>query len=123
MYRYPHLCVAYIDNIRLNRAGASAFYSVLVKSDGCGGIQEIYRVRLPGNPVLGEGKPENQNHAMILTRGEFLQTVDMNQDSYFEEALKMINTLQEFAKREGPLPTAIFDLREQIFIDSPSSLA
>ena len=95
----------------------------MIKRDGCGDIQEIYCVYLPGNQIFGEGKPENQNHAMILTRGEFLQTVDRNQDSYFEEALKMINTLQEFAKREGPLPTAIFDLREQIFIDSPSSLA
>ena len=123
MHRYPHLRVAYIDNIRLNRAGASAFYSVLVKSDGCGGIQEIYRVRLPGNPVLGEGKPENQNHAMIFTRAEFLQTIDMNQEGYFEEALKMRNALQEFAKREGPLPTTILGLREHIFTGSVSSLA
>ena len=52
---------------------------------------EVYGVRLPGNPVLGEGKPENQNHAMIFTRGEFLQTIDMNQDGKFEEALKMRN--------------------------------
>ena len=88
----------------LIRSGASVFYSVLVKSDGRGKIQEIYRVRLPGNPVLGEGKPENQNHAMIFTRGEYLQTIDMNQEGYFEEALKMQNVLQEFAKRDGPLP-------------------
>ena len=79
MHRYPHLRVAYIDNIRLNRAGTSAFYSVLIKSDGCGSIQEIYRVRLSGNPVLEVGKPENQNHVMIFTRGEFLQTININQ--------------------------------------------
>ena len=42
------------------------------------------------------GKPENQNHAIIFTRGEYLQTLDMNQDGYFEEALKMRNLLQEF---------------------------
>jgi hypothetical protein len=29
--------------------------------------------------MLGEGKPENQNHAIIFTRGEGLQTIDMNQ--------------------------------------------
>jgi callose synthase len=96
MHCYPHLRVAYIH---LNRSGASVFYSVLVKCDGRGKIQEIYRVCLPGNPVLGEGKPENQNHAMIFTRGEYLQTIDMNQEGYFEEALKMRNVLQEFAKR------------------------
>jgi len=123
MHRYPHLRIAYIDNIRVNRAGESVYYSVLVKSDGKGGIQEIYRVRLPGNPVIGEGKPENQNHAMIFSRAEFVQTIDMNQEGYFEEALKMRNALQEFAKREGSLPTTILGLREHIFTGSVSSLA
>lgn len=123
MHRFPHMRVAYIDSIRINRAGESTNYSVLLKSDGRGNIQEVYRVRLPGNPVIGEGKPENQNHAMIFTRGEFLQTIDMNQEGYFEEALKMRNCLQEFAKREGPLPTTILGLREHIFTGSVSSLA
>jgi callose synthase len=123
MHRFPHLRVAYIDNIRVNRSGVSINYSVLVKSNGKGGIQEVYRVRLPGNPIIGEGKPENQNHAMIFTRGEFVQTIDMNQEGYFEEALKMRNVLQEFAKREGPLPTTILGLREHIFTGSVSSLA
>lgn len=122
MHRYSHLRVAYIDSVRLDRSGASVFYSVLVKSDKDGGIQEIYRVRLPGNPVIGEGKPENQNHAIIFTRGEYLQTIDMNQEGYFEEALKMRNALQEFKKR-GALPTTILGLREHIFTGSVSSLA
>ena len=123
MHRFPHLRVAYIDSVRLNRAGATDYYSVLVKSDGKGGIGEIYRVRLPGNPVLGEGKPENQNHAVIFTRGEYLQTIDMNQEGYFEECIKMRNALQEFRKRDGPLPTTILGLREHIFTGSVSSLA
>jgi 1,3-beta-glucan synthase component len=44
-----------------------------------------YRVRLPVNPesgrgvVLGEGKPENQNHAIIFCFNETLQAIDMNQ--------------------------------------------
>lgn len=41
--------------------------------------QEIYSIKLPGNPKLGEGKPENQNHAIVFTRGNAIQTVDMNQ--------------------------------------------
>lgn len=41
--------------------------------------QDIYRIKLPGPAILGEGKPENQNHAIIFTRGEGLQTIDMNQ--------------------------------------------
>jgi callose synthase len=123
LHRFPHLRVAYIDTVRVNRAGTSVYYSCLVKSDGKGNIIEVYRVRLPDNPVIGEGKPENQNHAVIFTRGEFIQTIDMNQEGYFEEALKMRNCLQEFAKREGPLPTTILGLREHIFTGSVSSLA
>lgn len=42
-------------------------------------LQLIYRIKLPGPAILGEGKPENQNHAIIFTRGEGLQTIDMNQ--------------------------------------------
>lgn len=42
-------------------------------------MQEIYSIELPGQVKLGEGKPENQNHAIIFTRGEALQTIDMNQ--------------------------------------------
>lgn len=43
--------------------------------------KEIYRIKLPGSAKIGEGKPENQNHAIIFTRGEALQTIDMNQVS------------------------------------------
>jgi callose synthase len=42
-------------------------------------MQEIYSIKLPGEVILGEGKPENQNHAIVFTRGEALQTIDMNQ--------------------------------------------
>lgn len=42
-------------------------------------VQEIYSIKLPGEVILGEGKPENQNHAIVFTRGEALQTIDMNQ--------------------------------------------
>lgn len=46
-------------------------------------IQVIYRIKLPGPAILGEGKPENQNHAIIFTRGEGLQTIDMNQVPHY----------------------------------------
>lgn len=44
-------------------------------------LKEIYRIKLPGSAKIGEGKPENQNHAIIFTRGEALQAIDMNQVS------------------------------------------
>lgn len=48
------------------------------------------------NPFIGPGKPENQNHAMIFTRGETIQAIDMNMEGYLEEAVKLRNLLQEF---------------------------
>ncbi|KAK1295834.1 Callose synthase 9 [Acorus calamus] len=87
---------------------------------------------------LGEGKPENQNHAIIFSKGECLQTIDMNhvsrqnsapdlldnqqrnasllaQDNYLEEASKMCNILQEFTRDHGIPPPTILDVREHIF--------
>lgn len=55
-------------------------FSVLVKWDPLADcMREVYRVELPGPILIGEGKPENQNHAIIFTRGEALQAIDMNQ--------------------------------------------
>ena len=45
--------------------------------------------------IVGEGKPENQNHAVIFALGEALQTIDMNQDNSLAEAFKMRNLLTE----------------------------
>ncbi|KMT02455.1 hypothetical protein BVRB_9g204040 [Beta vulgaris subsp. vulgaris] len=126
MLTYPSLRVAYIDEREEKVEGKSekVYYSVLVKG-GDKLDEEIYRIKLPGPPTeIGEGKPENQNHAIIFTRGEALQTIDMNQDNYFEEAFKMRNVLQEFQKsrRKRRKPT-ILGLREHIFTGSVSSLA
>ncbi|CAM8991651.1 unnamed protein product [Rhodiola kirilowii] len=126
MLSYPSLRVAYIDKGEENVNGKSQklYYSVLVK--GADKLdEEIYRIRLPGPPTdIGEGKPENQNHAIIFTRGEALQTIDMNQDNYLEEALKMRNVLAEFLKkRHGHRKPSILGLREHIFTGSVSSLA
>lgn len=102
-------------------------------------MKEIYRIKLPGPAKLGEGKPENQNHAIIFTRGEALQTIDMNQvnwvvmvqvmiyvaicvvftnylqDNYLEEALKMRNLLEEFNENHGVRQPTILGVREHIF--------
>jgi 1,3-beta-glucan synthase len=45
--------------------------------------------------VLGEGKPENQNHAVVFCPGEALQTIDCNQDNIVAEGLKLRNLLAE----------------------------
>ncbi|GAA0146605.1 hypothetical protein LIER_06520 [Lithospermum erythrorhizon] len=135
---YPSLRVAYIDEVeepikdRPNKVNQKVYYSALVKAampksssePGQNLDQVIYRIKLPGPAIIGEGKPENQNHAIIFTRGEGLQTIDMNQDNYMEEAFKMRNLLQEFLdKHDSVRQPTILGLREHIFTGSVSSLA
>jgi 1,3-beta-glucan synthase len=43
---------------------------------------------------------DNQKHAIIFYRGEYLQLIDANQDSYLEECLKIRNVLGEFEEYE-----------------------
>lgn len=83
MKNYPGLRIAYVDEIKDELKG-DKFYSVLVKFDHTAEKEvELYRIQLPGPLKLGEGKPENQNHALIFTRGDAVQTIDMNQVRYF----------------------------------------
>ncbi|CAM8876312.1 unnamed protein product [Rhodiola kirilowii] len=125
MVNNPSLRVAYIDEVEERESSSKSqkvYYSVLVKAvDNLD--QEIYRIKLPGAAKLGEGKPENQNHAIIFTRGEALQAIDMNQDNYLEEAFKMRNLLEEFNEDHGVRPPTILGVREHIFTGSVSSLA
>ncbi|KAK6150749.1 hypothetical protein DH2020_015681 [Rehmannia glutinosa] len=124
MVNNPSLRVAYIDEVEEREGGKNqkVYYSVLVKAvDNLD--QEIYRIKLPGSAKIGEGKPENQNHAIVFTRGEALQTIDMNQDNYLEEAFKMRNLLEEFNEDHGVRPPTILGVREHIFTGSVSSLA
>ncbi|XP_050944379.1 callose synthase 1 isoform X4 [Cucumis melo] len=141
MTKYPSLRVAYIEELeepskdKSRKSNQKSYYSVLARAafptkskDSTESVQSldqtIYRVKLPGPAILGEGKPENQNHAIIFTRGECLQTIDMNQDNYMEEAFKMRNLLEEFlTKHDGVRYPTILGLREHIFTGSVSSLA
>lgn len=125
MQRNEALRVAFIDEVETLKDGKvhTEYFSKLVKADINGKDKEIYSIKLPGNPKLGEGKPENQNHAIIFTRGNAVQTIDMNQDNYFEEALKMRNLLEELYRDHGIRPPTILGVREHVFTGSVSSLA
>lgn len=75
---YKGLRITYVDEVE--SAEGKQYFSVLVKYDRVAQKEvEIFRVQLPGPLILGEGKPENQNHALIFTRGDAVQTIDMNQ--------------------------------------------
>ena len=42
-----------------------------------------FKIELPGDILVGEGKPSNQNHA-VVTRWRGMQCIDMNQDGYYD---------------------------------------
>lgn len=135
---YPDLQIAYLDEEPGPKGGESKLFSALI--DGHSEIDEKtgkrkpkFRVELPGNPILGDGKSDNQNHAMIFYRGEYLQLIDANQDNYLEECLKIRNILGEFEelsissqspyaqwghKEFSKSPVAIVGTREYIFSEN-----
>ncbi|OZJ03821.1 hypothetical protein BZG36_03818 [Bifiguratus adelaidae] len=126
---YPDLQIAYIDEVPSAEEGAQPEYWSALIDGRCerlenGRRKPIYRVKLPGNPILGDGKSDNQNHAIIFYRGEYLQLIDANQDNYLEECLKVRNVLGEFEEYvpapSSPYsaqhePVAIVGAREHIF--------
>ncbi|CAH0520493.1 unnamed protein product [Peronospora belbahrii] len=122
MKKFPSWRVSFVDSITEKDGDkeVSRFDCVLVKAEA-GEIVEVYRYELPGNPILGEGKPENQNVALPFTRGEYLQTIDMNQEHYLEECLKMPNFLAT-ATSTGEEVTVI-GMKEHVFTGRASSLA
>lgn len=134
---YPDLQIAYLDEEPPIAEGEEPrLYSALI--DGHSEIMENgmrrpkFRVQLSGNPILGDGKSDNQNHALIFYRGEYIQLIDANQDNYLEECLKIRSVLAEFeemkvenvspytpgVKNETFTPVAILGAREYIFSEN-----
>lgn len=134
---YPDLQIAYLDEEPpLNEGEEPRLFSALI--DGHCEMMENgmrrpkFRIQLSGNPVLGDGKSDNQNHSIIFYRGEYIQLIDANQDNYLEECLKIRSVLAEFeemktdnvspytpgVKNESPDPVAILGAREYIFSEN-----
>ncbi|KAK9463805.1 1,3-beta-glucan synthase component-domain-containing protein [Lipomyces oligophaga] len=134
---YPDLQIAYLDEEPpLNEGEEPRVYSALI--DGHCEIMENgkrrpkFRIQLSGNPILGDGKSDNQNHALIFYRGEYIQLIDANQDNYLEECLKIRSVLAEFEEMtvenvnpytpgvptQATNPVAILGAREYIFSEN-----
>ncbi|KAL6746905.1 1,3-beta-glucan synthase component-domain-containing protein [Haematococcus lacustris] len=112
LQRHPRcLKAAFLEKAEVDGMGTVEF-SVLIKGRDPEDLNQLphlddqpvyeqYRVRLPQNRyssrgvILGEGKPENQNHAVIFAHMEGIQAIDMNQDGYLCEWLKSRNLLAE----------------------------
>ena len=135
---YPELQIAYLEEEPRKDGGEPRLYSALIDGHSefnpqTGRRKPKFRVELPGNPILGDGKSDNQNHAVIFYRGEYLQLIDANQDNYLEECLKIRNILAEFEEysvsSQSPYaqwgqkefkasPVAIVGAREYIFSEN-----
>ncbi|KAI4732560.1 1,3-beta-glucan synthase component GLS1, partial [Aureobasidium sp. EXF-12298] len=134
---YPDLQIAYLDEEPpANEGEDPRLYSALI--DGHSEIMENglrkpkFRIMLSGNPILGDGKSDNQNHSIIFYRGEYIQLIDANQDNYLEECLKIRSVLAEFEEMTtdnvSPYtpglatpkfdPVAILGAREYIFSEN-----
>ncbi|CUM56167.1 unnamed protein product [Debaryomyces tyrocola] len=142
---YPDLQIAYLDEEpALSEEDEPRVYSALI--DGhCemlenGRRRPKFRIQLSGNPILGDGKADNQNHALIFHRGEYIQLIDANQDNYLEECLKIRSVLSEFEElnvehvnpyapnlktdesSSQSAPVAILGAREYIFSENSGVL-
>mmetsp|Transcript_61921 Transcript_61921/g.164550 ORF Transcript_61921/g.164550 Transcript_61921/m.164550 type:complete len:2073 (-) Transcript_61921:147-6365(-) len=114
LMKFPNsLKIAFIDYDDVSdRAGAGRdgihprqhrrYYSCIIDGDLPSSAEDDsarksrYRIELPGYPILGDGKGDNQNHAIIFTRGNFIQMIDANQGAYFEQMLMLPCVLGEF---------------------------
>ncbi|KAG9313769.1 1,3-beta-glucan synthase component FKS1 [Chiua virens] len=136
---YPDLQIAYLEEEAPRKEnGDPRLFSALIDGHSefipeTGRRRPKFRIELPGNPILGDGKSDNQNHAIIFYRGEYLQLIDANQDNYLEECLKIRNVLGEFEEysvsSQSPYaqyghkefkkpPVAIVGAREYIFSEN-----
>ena len=135
---YPDLQIAYLDEEPPRQKGGDPrLFSVLIDGhsevDENGKRKPKFRIELPGNPIIGDGKSDNQNHAIVFYRGEYLQLIDANQDNYLEECIKIRNILGEFEEysisSQSPYaqwghkefkksPVAIIGTREYIFSEN-----
>lgn len=79
------------------------------------------RIELPGFPILGDGKGDNQNHALPFSRGSIIQVIDANQGAYFEQMLLLPCALGEFRSTTGKgLEPRIVGFAEHITSDMGS---
>jgi 1,3-beta-glucan synthase len=135
---YPDLQIAYLDEEPpKQKGGEPRLFSALIDGHSepgeDGKRKPKFRIELPGNPIIGDGKSDNQNHAIVFYRGEYLQLIDANQDNYLEECIKIRNILGEFEEyaisNQSPYaqwghkefkrsPVAIVGTREYIFSEN-----
>ncbi|QRV97434.1 beta-1,3-glucan synthase [Ceratobasidium sp. AG-Ba] len=136
---YPDLQIAYLDEEPSKKEGGEPrLFLALIDGHSelmpkTGHRRSKFRIELLENPILGDGKSDDQNREIIFYRGEYLRLIDVNQDNYLEECLKIHNVLGEFEQyhttQQSPYaqwghkefqqsPVAIVEAREYIFSEN-----
>merc|ERR1711966_435938 len=86
------------DNVHLGQS--RRYYSCLIDRDCIQGENgnrlPKFKVELPGFCILGDGKGDNQNHAIPFSRGTYIQCIDANQGAYWEQMLLLPSVFGEF---------------------------
>src|SRR3989338_6655246 len=95
------------------------FYSILRRFKPCpvtgGKIEDVHKIKLTKeHPLLSEAKPGAQTHARRFARGEIIFTIDINQDFYVEQALKIPHLLTLYDDKT----VALVGYPEDIFTES-----
>ncbi|QPG76770.1 hypothetical protein FOA43_004164 [Brettanomyces nanus] len=129
---FPEIKISCLESEEDPEHGSVKYFTVLYEAtndtDG-NRLRQVYRIELSGDPILGDGKSDNQNNSIVFYRGEYIQVIDANQDNYLEECLKIRSVLGEFEDFEvdeiSPYvhsvannskgPVAILGAREYIF--------
>lgn len=126
---FPALQVSIIEEHNVGEQ--MCYYSSLIdltSKDKYNEYNMKYKIRLPGYPILGDGKADNQNMGIIYYRGEYIQVVDSNQDNYLEECMKIKSVLSEFEEldlttdKEDQQTVAIVGAREYVFSEQTGAI-
>ena len=114
--KWPNINIAYIAHDPETKKYYSCLTSGRQPVLPNGKRKPLFSVELPGNPILGDGKSDNQNTCIHYARGEIIQAIDANQDHYLEECFKIRNLMEEFNyDHTWDKPVAIVGTREHIY--------
>ncbi|MFH1317989.1 MAG: hypothetical protein ABIH71_03130 [Candidatus Omnitrophota bacterium] len=96
------------------------FYSVFAEYDANAGeygeFKDVSVLPLTEDPgIMGEGKPGNQAHTIKFVRGETMMTIDMNQDFYVEQTLKIPHLLTLYDDKDVAIAGYLEDIYTNTF--------
>eukprot|EP00668_Euglena_longa_P002959 GGOE01003456.1.p1 GENE.GGOE01003456.1~~GGOE01003456.1.p1 ORF type:complete len:3098 (-),score=946.50 GGOE01003456.1:364-9156(-) len=72
---------------------------------------------------IGEGKAENQNNMILALKGEVVNIIDMNQDAYYTEGLKLPLVLPQFSSHNRLEVRHFEDLKASLLLQNAARVS